>query len=264
MKDSSAAGPTAVELRMTPRMQVSGVVNVFRRELAAIFDSSIAYIYFIAFSVLTAAIFMNDFFLRAVIDMTPYFRMLPVISIVFIPALTMRIWAEEKKTMTFELIMTLPLNTFQLVAGKYLAVLVFYLLSLCGSAPIVVMLAMLGDPDPGLILSGYLGAAFLGALFIAFGAFTSGLTDNQIVAFVLAAFFGFIFVFSGNEMVVAVLDGLTQNAQLGTFLYESISVMPRFEQLVRGILSGSTVFYFAAMSALFLWMNAITVSRSRI
>ncbi|MFC1474504.1 ABC transporter permease [bacterium] len=241
-----------------------GVRIILSRELGAIFDSSIAYIYFIAFTVLTAAIFMNDFFILSVVDMTPYFKMLPLVSIVFIPALTMRVWAEEKRQMTFELLMTLPMNVPQIVIGKYLSVLLFHLVTLAGSAPIVVMLYWLGEPDGGLIFSGYLGAVFLGAVFIAFGMFASGLTDNQIVAFVLAAFTGFFFVFTGNEVVVSRLDGLSQKYHVGTFLYENISVVPHYDALVNGVLGGGALFYFAAMSIAFLWMNGISVSRSKI
>jgi len=241
-----------------------GVRIVFTRELGSIFDSSMAYIYFIAFTVLTTAIFMNDFFLKSVVDMTPYFKALPLLAVVFGPALTMRAWAEEKRLMTFELLMTLPVKTGQIVLGKYLAVLVFYLVALAGSLPIPVMLYSLGRPDGGLIFSGYLGAALLGAVFMAFGLFASGLTDNQITAFVAAAFMGFFFVFTGNDLVVSVLDGLSRKLEVGTFLYENISVTRHYDELVRGVLTGHGFFYFAIMVTVFLWMNKVTVSRSRI
>lgn len=234
------------------------------REIGAIFDSSIAYIYFIAFTLLSVGVFMNDFFVVSVIDMTPYFNMLPLLLIVLIPALTMRIWAEEKRVETFELLMTMPLTPAQIVAGKFLAVFVFYLLTLCGSLPVVVMLESLGSPDLGLIFAGYAGSALLGALFISFGLFTSGLTANQIVAFVLAVFTGFLFVFSGDDRVVSILDGLTPRVQAGTLLYESFSAVPHFEAMTGGLISAAGVFYFAAMTVLFLWMNAISVNRSRI
>ena len=114
--------------------------------------------------------------------------------------MTMRTWAEEHTQHTFELLMTLPLRSLQVVLGKYAAALFFYLLILAGSSPIVLMLVWLGNPDMGLIFSSYLGAFFLGALFLSFGLFVSGLTHNQIVAFVLATLIGFAFVVSGQRV----------------------------------------------------------------
>ncbi len=243
---------------------IRAIKIIFSRELGAIFDSSVAYIYFIAFTLLTVGIFMNEFFVVSVIDMTPYFKLLPMLLIVFMPALTMRIWAEEKRVETFELLMTMPLTPAQIVIGKFKAVFVFYLLTLCGSLPIVIMLKSLGSPDLGLILSGYIGAALLGALFISFGLFTSGVTANQIVAFVLAVFIGFLFVFSGDDRVVSILDGLTPHLQAGTFLYESFSAIPHYQAMTGGLLCASDVFFFVSMTAVFLWLNAISVNRSRI
>ena len=263
MENAVSTPSTKRGLRLGTGKYLRGIGVVLFRELGATFDSSIAYIYFIAFTVLSVGIFMNDFFIRAVVDMTPYFEILPMLLIIFIPALTMRTWSEEKRVLTFELLITLPLKTSQLVIGKYFAVYLFYLLTLLGSLPIVVMLMSLGNPDPGLIFSGYLGAAFLGAVFVSIGCLTSGLTGNQIVAFVLAALLGFVFVFSGNEAAVAILDGLTPRLQIGSFIYESISIMPHYESLTRGVLSAANLFYFAAMTILFLWINGISVNRSR-
>ena len=249
--------------RLSPREFVEGAWIVFVRELEAYFDSPIAYIYATVFLVLSSTTFMNSFFLDAVVDMSPYFEVLPFLLIPFIPAITMRTWAEERAQNTFELLMTLPLHSFQVVLGKYLAALGFYLLVLLGSLPIAVMLVWLGDPDLGLILSSYLGAMFLGALFLAFGLFASSLTRDQIVAFVLAALLGFLFVLSGHEKVVEVVDGLVPSWQLGTWLYESISVMPHYQAFGRGVFSLAHTLYFVLMSGFFVWMNQLSLQRSK-
>jgi len=241
----------------------AGVRIVFARELEAYFDSPIAYIYATVFLVLSCTTFMNSFFLDAVVDMSAYFEILPFLLIPFIPAITMRAWAEERAQHTFELLMTLPLHSFQAVLGKYLAALCFYLIVLLGSLPIVVMLAWLGHPDMGLILTSYLGALLLGAFFLSFGLFASGLTHDQIIAFVLAALLGFVFVLSGYEKVVEVIDGLTPSWQLGTWLYESISVLPHYQAFGRGLISLADTLYFALMSGFFVWMNEITLRRSK-
>ena len=249
--------------RLSPGEFARGARIVFGRELEAYFDSPIAYIYATVFLVLSCTTFMNSFFLDGVVDMSAYFDTLPFLLIPFVPAITMRTWAEEKAQHTFELITTLPLLSMQIVLGKFLAALCFYGLILLGSLPIVAMLFWLGEPDAGLILANYLGALFLGAFFLAFGLFASGLTRDQIVAFVLATLMGFFFVLSGHEKVVEVVDGLAPAWQLGTWLYESISVLPHYEAFGRGVISLGHVLYFALMSAFFIWMNDITLQRSK-
>ena len=241
----------------------SGVRIIISRELEAYFDSPIAYVYSAVFLVLSSAMFMNSFFLAAVVDMSAYFEVLPYLLIPFVAAITMRTWSEERAQGTLELLLTLPLRPFQVVLGKYLAALCFYAFILLGSMPIVIMLIWLGDPDGGLILCSYLGALFLGAFFLAFGLFASCLSRDQIVAFVLAVLFGSAFVLSGHDKVVEVADGFTPGWQLGTWLYESVSVMPRYQSFGRGILGAGDVLYFVLMSAFFLWMNEIALQRSR-
>lgn len=242
---------------------LAGARIVFNRELAAYFDSPIAYIYATVFLVLSCSTFMNSFFLDAVVDMSAYFEILPFLLIPFIPAITMRAWAEERSEHTFELLMTLPLHSFQVVLGKYLAALGFYLIVLLGSLPIVAMLAWLGDPDAGQIAASYLGALLLGGFFLSFGLFASGLTRDQIVAFALAMLIGFFFVLSGHEKVVEVVDGLTPSWQLGTWLYESVSVLPHYEAFGRGLIGLADLLYFVLMSGFFVWMNQITLQRSK-
>jgi len=242
---------------------VSGARVVLMREIEAYFDAPIAYIYASVFLVLSCSTFMNTFFLNGALEMGPYFDILPFLLIPFVPAITMRVWAEERAQHTFELLMTLPLQSFQIVLGKYLAAICFYLIVLAGSLPIAIMLFWLGNPDIGLILSSYIGAVFLGAFFLAFGLFVSGLTRDQIVAFVLGTLLGFIFVLSGHEKVVEVLDGLAPAWQVGTILYESVSVMPHYEAFTRGAITLHGTLYFVLMSAFFVWMNDVTLRQSK-
>ena len=249
--------------RMTPRELLSGLRIIARRELAAYFDSRIAYVYTVAFLVLANSIFMNDFFLAGTVDMTGYFDLLPLLLAFFLPAVTMRLWAEEHRQRTAELLLTMPITPLQAILGKYLAALALYGLFLAGSLPVVVMLLTLGKPDLGLIFSGYLGLIFFGALFLAFGMCLSALTGDQIVAFVTGAVAGYFFVLTGNEQVVAVVDGLFPSAALGTLLMEMVSVTPHYDAFVRGVVQLSSLVYFAGLSALFLWMNSLILERMR-
>jgi ABC-type transport system involved in multi-copper enzyme maturation permease subunit len=252
-----------VEDRLSSTAFLQGIGVIFYRELEAYFDAPIAYIYASVFLVLSCSTFMNAFFLNGVLEMAPYFDILPFLLIPFIPAMTMRTWAEERAQHTFELLMTLPLQSLQIVLGKYLAALCFYLVVLLGTLPIVIMLLFLGSPDLGLIFSSYLGALFLGAFFLSFGLFASGLTHDQIVAFVLAALLGFVFVLSGHEKVVEILDGLAPAYQLGTFFYESLSITPHYTAFTRGIVALPAILYFVFMSAFFIWMNDLSLKRSK-
>jgi len=258
---SRALAPPAAVLR-SPGF-LAGVRLIAGRELSAYFDSAIAYVYTIAFVVLANSIFMNEFFLAGNVDMSGFFDQLPVLLAFFLPAITMRLWAEEKKQRTIELLLTLPIRPLQAVLGKYLAALGLFGLFLAGSLPIPFMLVALGEPDLGLICSGYLGLIAFGATFLAFGMFLSALSGDQIVAFVLSTILGFFFVLTGNDQVAAVLDGLFPSAGLGTFLYESISVMPHYDALVRGLIDLSTVVYFSLSCALFLWANTLVLERDR-
>lgn len=242
---------------------ISGVGLIAGRELGAYFDSSIAYVYTIAFVVLANAIFMNEFFLAGRAEMTAFFDLAPMLLAVFLPAVTMRLWAEERKARTIEMLLTLPIVPLQAVLGKFVAALILYALFLIGSAPIVVMLMVLGTPDLGMIAGGYLGLVLLGSMFLSFGMCLSAITGDQIIAFVLSAVLGFFFVLSGDDRVAAVLDGMAPALSIGTVLHESVSVVPRYESFVRGAVELSSMVYFVLMIALFLWINDLVLRQVR-
>ncbi len=242
---------------------IRGALVVARREVAACFDAKIAYVFAIAFVLLANSIFMNEFFLSGVIDMTGLFDLMPLLLPFFVPAITMRLWAEEKKSRTIELLLTLPVRAGAAVFGKFVAAMALFLLLVAGTLPVPAMLASLGSPDFGQIAGGYLGLVLLGALFTSIGMFLSALTSDQITAFVTTTVVAFLFVLSGDDRVVAVLDGLFPRLEPGTWLYECVSVRPRYEEFVRGIVSASGLVYFSGLTAVFLWMNAFVLDRHR-
>ena len=261
----AAPPPTAARPAQAPPAVglLRGVGVVLGRELGAFFDSAIAYVYTIAALLLATSLFMNEFFLTGKLDMTPFFDLLAPLSVALLPAITMRVWAEERKHRTFELWATLPLRSGQVVVGKFLAAFALYLVFLVGTLPIVVMLEALGEPDPGLIASGYLGAALLGALLLAVGCLLSSLTSDQIVAFLLAALAGFVLIASGHPRVVAVLDGLAPELGAGRFLADHVAALPHYERFARGLVAASSLVYFVGLSAVALWLNALVVERHR-
>ncbi|MEX1025604.1 MAG: ABC transporter permease subunit [Planctomycetota bacterium] len=248
---------------MSARSGLANVGLVAGRDLASMFDVGIAYIYAIGFCLLANSIFMNEFFLTGTVDMTPFFALLPLLFAFFVPAISMRIWAEERKQRTIELLLTLPISPGQAVVAKFLASLAVVSLFLASSLPIPIMLGVLGDPDVGQVVSGYLGAFLFGALFLALGGLLSALSADQIVAFVGATLVGFLLVLSGDPRVVAVLDGLFANRALGSFLQDNLSVLPPYQAFVRGVLELSSLVYFLGLTAFFLFTTTLVVRHHR-
>jgi len=258
----SAAGAPSSE-RLGTRAFLRGVRLVARRELDAALDSGIATIATVAFTLLANSIFLNEFFLTGTLDMSGFFDLLPLLLAFFLPALSMRLWAEERKSRTVELLFTLPIRPLQAVLGKYLAALGVFGLFLACTLPIPILLEVLGTPDRGAILAGYLGLVALGALFLALGGLCSALARDQIVAFTVSTLVGFVLVLTGNERVAGVLDGLFPGLALGSFLRETLSVLPPYGEFVRGIVRLSAVLYFALLSGLCLWGTALVLERDR-
>jgi len=249
--------------KMSPGTFVDGTLVVARRELSATFDTPIAYVYTIAFALLANSIFMNEFFLTGTVDMGSFFGVLPLLLAFFVPAITMRLWAEERKQRTIEFLLTLPILPAQAILGKFLASLGLIGVLAATSFPIPIMLAVLGEPDLGLIASGYLGFVLLGSLLLAVGMLASALSTDQIVSFVAATLGGFLLVLSGDPRVVAVLDGVSPGLALGTNLADSFSALPHFEDLARGVIELSALIYFIALPAALLWTTSLVLERNR-
>jgi ABC-2 type transport system permease protein len=226
---------------------------IFKRELAAYFNSPIAYIFIIVFLVLNAGLFMTPFFLQGQADMRGLFSNLPLFLIFFIPAISMRLWAEDKRSGTFELLMTLPLRAADVMAGKYLAALVFYMIALAGTLPIPIMLALLGNPDGGAIVAGYLGAILIGALYLSVGIFVSGLVRDQITAFILGMIVCFFFFLVGIGPVAATVDGWV--AGLGSFMQQAFGLLPHYESMQRGVILLGDLSWFISLTVIFLILN---------
>jgi ABC-2 type transport system permease protein len=230
---------------------------IFRREMGAYFHSPIAYIFIIVFLLLTSGFYTNGFFLAGVADMRDFFGTLPLYLLFFIPALTMRLWAEDQRLGTFELLMTLPMRPSSIVLGKYLASLVFFCLALAGTLTIPITVAWIGDPDPGAVICGYFGSVLLGGLFLSVGIFISGLFKDQIAAFVLALLACSLFVLAGTPFFVAILDGWIPG--LGSVLSKSFAVSSHFEGIQRGVIGFDDVVFFVSISVVFLVLNTYSL-----
>lgn len=263
MSEGGAGGPAAAPVRGPRAGALAGVRCVAARELAATLDAGIAFVVAAGFALLASSAFMNEFFLTGRVDLSPYFESLPYLFILFLPAVSMRSWAEERRTRTFEVLLSFPLTPLQLVAGKFVAALALFAMLLASSLPIVVMLFALGHPDGGQILGGFLAAGAAGALVLALGLFVSSLSRDQVTAFVLSVLAASLMVLSGHARVVTVLDGLVPGLDAGSLLREHVSLLPHYERLSRGVVDLPAAAYFATAITLLLWLNSLVVARSR-
>lgn len=238
---------------------MSNVGVIFRREFRSYFDSPIAYIFVIVFLLLNAGFFMSGFFLSGEASLRAFFENLPLFNIFFLPAVAMGLWANDQQSGTFELLMTLPMKSWQIVLGKYLAALAFYGVTLLCTMALPVMVMALGNPDLGAMFTGYLGALLLGGLYLALGIFVSGLFTEQIAAFIVTCLGCLGLLLMGTGAVV--MDGWVPG--LGTFLSENVGFGNYWNSLQRGVIDLSAVLYFLSMSALFLALNTLSLERRR-
>lgn len=236
---------------------MKNALTIFRRDFSAYFTSPIGYIFMIVFLLIGVGLYITSFFTFPVADMRPFFSNLPILLCVFIPAVTMRIWAEERKENTWEMLLTFPMSAWELVLGKFLAVLAFYAITLAATCTVPIMLAALGDPDSGGILGGYLGTFLLGAFFLSIGIFISGLCKDQIVAFVVTLLVCFAIFLVGLNFIAAYVDGVVPG--LGSRLAQFLGMYSHFDAFVRGVVEMGDVLYFLVWTGIFLFLNMLFI-----
>jgi ABC-2 type transport system permease protein len=230
---------------------------IMRRELRAYFATPLAYIFIVIFLALAGSFtfFLGNFFERGQADLTSFFTFHPWLYLFLVPAIAMRLWAEERRTGTIELLMTLPTTTFAAVLGKFLAAWIFAGIALLLTFPLWVTVNYLGDPDNGVIALSYLGSWLMAGAFIAIGACMSALSKNQVIAFVLAAAACFLFLMSGVDLVLAAFRPWAPQLLVDTVA--SFSFITHFAQLMKGTLSLATLLFFASLVSLCLVINTL-------
>ncbi len=229
------------------------IALLIAKEFNGYFNSTIAYVFMVLFLAATSWLFFATFFLAGRADLQPLFAVLPWLFLFFIPAASMRLWAEERKSGTLELLLSYPVPAWQLAAGKFAASLLFLFLTLALTVPIVVTVAFLGNPDPGRVAAGYLGALLLGSACLAVGLFWSSVTVNQIVAFILTVVTIFIL------LVVDQFLFLFNLGPRAAALVGSVSFAARQEGFNRGVVDSRDLVFFATMTVLFLAFNVISL-----
>ena len=219
------------------------VFVILRRELRSYFSGPIGYIVTALFLVISGLLFFAAFFLQNRADLRNFFSMLPVLLSFFIPAITMRVFSEEKRVGSIETLMTLPVREIDVVTGKYLAVLIESLIMVAPTLFYVVTAEIFGSPDYGPIVGGYLGAIFICAAFSAIGLFSSSITKNQIIAFAVAMAVCLALTFV-ESFLVFLPDGIVK-------LFSFLSASVHFGSISKGILDSRDLLYFISLTALF-------------
>lgn len=232
---------------------MSRVWFIIKRELQGYFNSAIAYICLTVFLVLINWLFWRVFFIENQAQLRGFFGFIPWIFLFFMPAITMRLWAEEKRQGTFEVLMTLPVNDFEIVLGKFLASFILMITALVLTLPLPITVASLGNLDWGIVTGGYVGLLFMGAAYISIGLFASSLTVNQIVAFIFGVIISFSLVIVGQDLVLFSLPSWLAP------VFEYISIGKHFDSIARGVIDTRDLIYYFSVIFFFLYLNILSL-----
>jgi ABC-2 type transport system permease protein len=236
---------------------------VFKREFASYFATPLAYVFIVIFLVAMGAFtfYVGHFYENGIADLSVFFAYHPWLYLFLIPAIAMRLWAEERRTGTMELLLTLPVPLWATVVGKFLAAWAFAGVALALTFPIWLTVNFLGNPDNGVILASYVGSFLIAGGYLAIGACMSAATRNQVIAFVLSLFVCFLFTISGSPLV---LDFFRDWAPLPLLnAVSSFSFLTHFASITAGVIDLRDIVFFASLIALFLTANVVIVDLKR-
>jgi ABC-2 type transport system permease protein len=232
---------------------------IFRRELASYFATPLAYVFMLIFVALAAAFtfYLGGFYERGQADLEPFFNFHPWLYLFLIPAISMRLWAEERKTGSIELLMTLPITLWQAVVGKFLAAWAFTGIALALTFPLWLTVNYLGSPDNGAIFATYLGSLFMAGGFLAIGSCMSALTRNQVIAYIFAVVACFLFLLAGFPLVLDLFRAWAPQVLVDAIA--SLSFLTHFEAISKGVIDLRDVTYFALVVVFFLIGTAVVL-----
>ena len=236
---------------------------IFRRELASYFATPVAYVFIVIFLLLTGifSFYLGNFFERGQADLRAFFIFQPWLYLFLIPAIGMRLWAEERKTGTIELLLSLPVSLAATVLGKFFAAWTFTAIALALTFPMWITVAYLGDPDHGVIVAGYVGSLLMAGGYLAIASCVSAITKNQIIAFVVAVVICFMFTVSGAPMVLDFFAAWAPQAILDAI--SSFSFIAHFNAIVDGVIDLRDIVFFASLIVFWLFANAMVVDAKK-
>jgi len=239
-----------------------GILSVYRREVKSYFATPVAYVFLVIFLFFSAFLaFQDGFFESRQASLRAFFSNMPLLFLFFVPAIAMRLWAEERRSHSIEFLFTLPLTTPQAVLGKFLAAWTVLALALALTVPMAFTVAYLGDPDWGPIATGYFGCLLMAGAYLAIGSFFSSVTRNQVIAFILAVVACGAFLSAGSptatDFVARTLGGGLAEA------VEVLSLQSRFESIQRGILELRDLAFFVLLTAGWIWANIVVLEERK-
>lgn len=232
---------------------------IFKRELYGYFSTPVAYVFIVVFLLLTGVFtfYIGSFYERNQADLDPFFRYHPWLYLFLLPAIAMRLWSEERKSGTIELLMTLPITISEAVIGKFLAAWFFSGIALVLTFPTWLTVNYLGDPDNTVILASYIASLFMSGGFLAIGSCVSAFTKNQVIAFVISVMICFLFILSGFPLVLNFFQGWAPEILIDAIA--SFSFLTHFDSIKKGVIDFRDVFYFAVLISFWLYATVIVI-----
>ena len=234
---------------------MNNILTIFRKELRSYFSSPVAYIVLAVFLIITGWFFTSNLFLGGVVTMRNVFDIIPFIFLFFIPAITMRSFAEEKKTGTIELLLTKPITDLDIVIGKFLAALALTAIALLFTWIYVISLSFIGKLDFGAVTGAYIGLLLMAGVYISIGIFASSLTHNQVVAFIISFLIVFA-LFMLNKVLIFLPSGLAS-------IFEYLSIDYHFGNIARGVLDSRNLVYYFSGILIFILLTKTSLESRR-
>ena len=232
---------------------MNNIAAIFKKEFRSYFNSPIAYIFMTIFLALSAWFFFRGFFIINQAEMRGFFGLMPWLFLLFIPAVTMKLWAEEKKIGTVEILMTLPIKDYEVILAKYLASFALLGVTILLSLSLPITLAYLGEPDGGPIIGGYIGVFLMGAAYLSIGLLASTLTENQIVAFILGIVMCFVLLIIGEDIV------LFNAPDFLVPLFSFLGLGAHFSSILRGVIDSRDLIYYLSVIGFFLYLSVLSL-----
>lgn len=243
---------------------VANIKTIAKRELSAYFASPVAYVFIVIFLLLTGffTFMAGGFFERNQASLVSFFLWHPWLYLFLVPAVGMRLWSEERRMGTMELLLTMPISTWHAIAGKFLASWAFLGLALVCTFPVVLTVNYLGNPDNGVTFAAYLGSLLLAGAYLAISCMTSALTRNQVVSFILSVVACLFLILAGWPPVTKLLDQITENPAL-VEMVAAFSVMTHFEGFQRGVIDTRDLVFFLAVIVFCLFSTSVIIRSHR-
>lgn len=239
------------------------IYTVFKRELQGYFEAPVAYVFLVVFLVLLGFLTfgVNRFYESGAADLEPFFNWHPVVFLLLVPAATMGLWAEERRSGTIELLLTMPVTLLQTILGKFLAAWLFITMAIVLTFPVVLTTAYLGNPDMGVILCGYVGSILLAGAYVSVGLLTSSLTGSQVISFVLAMVMNLLLLLAGLPAITGFLVRWAPNWMVDGVA--AFSVLTHFEAIKRGVVDPRDLVYYASVIVFMLVTTQVVLDNRK-